>query len=54
MVLFGFNGDEKIDAFEFFAGMQMCASSRKEAIEFTMALWQQRNLKKQGRSLRYI
>lgn len=33
--LFDFNGDGKVDAFEFFAGMQMCASSRKEAIELT-------------------
>jgi len=33
--LFDFNGDGKEDAFETFAGMQMMAGSRQEAIDFT-------------------
>lgn len=33
--LFDFNGDGKTDAMESFIGMQMMASSRKEAIELT-------------------
>lgn len=32
---FDFNGDGKTDAFEMLAGMQMTASSRKEAIDLT-------------------
>ena len=33
--LFDFNGDGKEDAFETFAGLQMMASSREEAIRLT-------------------
>ena len=33
--LFDFNGDGKVDGFEMAAGMQMMASSRKEAILLT-------------------
>lgn len=33
--LFDFNGDGKEDAFETFAGLQMMASSRQEAIDLT-------------------
>lgn len=33
--LFDFNGDGKTDGFEMFVGMQMTASSRKEAIDLT-------------------
>lgn len=32
---FDFNGDGKVDAFEMMAGIQMTASSRKEAIDLT-------------------
>lgn len=35
MGLFDFNGDGKLDGFELFAGMQMSASSRREAIDLT-------------------
>ena len=33
--LFDFNGDGKTDAFEMMAGIQMTASSRREAIDLT-------------------
>ena len=33
--LFDFNGDGKTDAFEMMAGIQMTASSRREAMELT-------------------
>lgn len=33
--LFDFNGDGKEDAFETFAGLQMMATSRQEAIDLT-------------------
>lgn len=33
--LFDFNGDGKTDAFEMMSGIQMTASSRREAIDLT-------------------
>ena len=33
--IFDFNGDGKTDAFEMMAGIQMTASSRREAIDLT-------------------
>lgn len=33
--LFDFNGDGKVDGFEEYAGMQMMATSRQEAIDLT-------------------
>lgn len=33
--LFDFNGDGQVDGFEMMLGIQMMASSRKEAIELT-------------------
>lgn len=35
MAMFDFNGDGKMDGFELFAGLQMTATSREEAINLT-------------------